>query len=75
LQMMAFHIIHIQKIQRLRALGITHGKILGGRENSGKYNACIKINGTVGKLEDLPELPYEKCTCKKYGCRCMVISV
>lgn len=75
LLMMQFHISHIQRIQSLRACGITHGEILGGSEKKGSCNACIKISGVVGKLEDLPELPYEKCTCEKYGCRCMVISV
>lgn len=65
LRMMQFHISHIQKIQKMRSLNITHGKILGCGESGGSCNACAKINGTVGNIEDLPELPYEKCTCNK----------
>lgn len=75
LRMMQFHFMFLQRVNEMRSLGITHGEILGCGVKGGTCNACLKIDGIVKKLDDLPELPYEKCTCTQTGCRCTVVSV
>jgi SAP domain len=68
-RMMQFHIIYQRNLKKMRALGITQGSILCGAPNAGSCDACMKIADKIGNLDDLPELPYEKCTCH-LGCRC-----
>lgn len=67
LRMMMFHIGHLSDIKRARSIGITKGTIRGC--GSASCEACQQIANKVNKIEALPELPYEKCTCVM-GCRC-----
>ena len=73
LRMVQFHLGHLDNVARMRDIGITKAKVLdcGG----GSCAACVKMaaGGKVRKLDDIPELPYEHCTCH-LGCRCTMVA-
>lgn len=67
LRMVGFHLQHLRDCASWARLGITKAKIRGCGEDS--CEACQKLADRLWPLDDLPELPYENCTCE-LGCRC-----
>lgn len=65
-RMMEFHVMHMEQIDKWRVAGVKKASVQGCGDSC---EACKKLAGKVGKLDDLPELPYENCTCRM-GCRC-----
>ena len=64
---------HIKTIESFRrAKFIECVEVIACSENSCGY--CRSMDGRVFKLDDLPEMPFEKCT-NDLGCRCVVIAV
>lgn len=64
------HFRHVQTLDRIRSLGIKQGKILCTSANQGTCDECMKLNGKEFSLADVPQLPYERCTCQR-GCGCI----
>ena len=69
-RMLSFYVKRQSDLAQMRELGIKKAKIIG----IGGCEACAALNNKTFLLDELPELPYEKCTCA-LGCRCMTISV
>jgi len=69
-RMLGFYVKHQSDIARMRELGIKKATILG----IGGCEACSALNNKTFFLDELPELPYEECTCD-LGCRCMTRAV
>jgi hypothetical protein len=69
-RMLEFYVHHQRDLSRMRGSGIKKVKIIG----IGGCEACAALNNKTFLLDELPELPYEKCTCY-LGCRCMTRSV
>ncbi|MFZ0662422.1 MAG: SAP domain-containing protein [Acidobacteriaceae bacterium] len=65
-RMLSFYVKHQSDLKRMRELGIKKAKIIG----TGGCEACLALKDKTFLLDELPELPYEKCTCG-LGCRCM----
>jgi hypothetical protein len=68
-RMLGFYIGQRGDFARWRDLGITTGKI--SCCNSGSCDACMALDKKTDRLEKLPEIPYEHCTCEM-GCRCLI---
>lgn len=66
--MMEHHFRYIKDIDRMRNSGVTRGSIA----SSCRCEDCKKISGVIRELDDLPELPYENCTCSG-GCICFIM--
>jgi len=66
-RMLSFHVNHQRNLARWRELGVKRGTILG----IGGCEACLALHNKTFTLDELPELPYEDCTCG-LGCRCRV---
>lgn len=69
-QMMQSHLRYIREFKKLHALGM-RASIQCSAPNAGSCDACMQIADKIGNLDNLPELPYEKCTCSE-GCRCWI---
>lgn len=69
-RMLSSYVKHQSDLAQMRELGIKKAKIIG----IGGCEACAALNNKTFLLDELPELPYEKCTCA-LGCRCMTIAV
>jgi hypothetical protein len=70
--MMQFHFQHLRTIENLRSIGVTNARIMCC--NAGSCAACMKLHDQRFGLDELPELPYAKCT-SEYGCRCTVSAI
>lgn len=66
-RMFIFYSSHIRNMQSYRLSSTKTVEVIGSEQNS--CAECKKINGKKYKLENVPELPYAKCTCVM-GCRC-----
>jgi hypothetical protein len=69
-RMLSFYVKHQSDLARSRELGIKKVKIIG----IGGCEACSALNNKIFLFDELPELPYEKCTCD-LGCRCTTRAV
>ena len=73
LRMMNFSFSHQRNFENFKKNSfIKCVKIVGCTENS--CSECKNLNGKVFELNELPELPFEKCT-GILGCRCQAISI
>lgn len=63
----------VQKVgqESWREIGVTHATISGAQDGQG-CPECARIRGKRYRLDRLPEIPYEKCTCQ-LGCRCSAL--
>lgn len=52
-------------------IGVTHATISGAQDGQG-CPECARIRGKRYRVDRLPEIPYEKCTCE-LGCRCSAL--
>jgi len=68
-RMLIFHAGHIRNMQSYRSSSVVKTVEVIGAEDGNICSECRKISGKKYKLEDVPELPYAKCTCE-LGCRC-----
>ncbi len=73
LRMFQFHLKYLDNIDRMRSSGVTKVTVSDCGAEGGSCPVCVKMaaKGKVRKLEEIPELPYEHCTCH-LGCRCIV---
>ena len=68
-RMISFHASHQFDIAQYHASGIKKVEVLA-TDNS--CAACKKMAKRKYKLDEVPELPYEKCT-SEMGCRCTIV--
>uniref|UniRef100_UPI003F498A99 SAP domain-containing protein n=1 Tax=Cupriavidus yeoncheonensis TaxID=1462994 RepID=UPI003F498A99 len=73
-RMLYFHFLHVERVEKYRAAGVTEGKVLCGAPNQGTCPECMELDGKTFTLDKAPELPYERCTCE-LGCRCCLTAV
>jgi hypothetical protein len=71
-RMLVFHAIHLRDIRGYKKAGVKTVKVLGVDDGS-TCSECRKISGKKYKLENVPDLPYSKCTCE-IGCRCTTVA-
>lgn len=69
LRMLSFYIHHQRDLAQWKQLGIKRGTIMCC--NSGSCDTCIGLDNKTYRLDKLPELPNNDCTCA-LGCRCYV---
>ncbi|MGB6134714.1 MAG: SAP domain-containing protein [Acidobacteriaceae bacterium] len=65
-RMLSFYVKDQRDLARWRELGIKRVTIFG----VGGCEACVALYDKTFRLDKLPELPYEGCTCE-LGCRCL----
>ena len=70
-RMIWFFAMHKQTLARYRAGQVGNVRILSALDSC---EACRTFEGRVYALDDVPELPHEKCTHIK-GCRCTYVPV
>ena len=70
-RMLLFHAGHQRKLRQSRAHGFRTAEVCGAKD-SRHCAACREIDGKSYRLDDLPELPYPRCTCED-GCRCTAL--
>lgn len=71
LRMMGFYVRHQEDLEQWKKLGIKKASIMC--TNSGSCETCIALDKKTFRLDKLPELPYEGCTCA-LGCRCLYLA-
>ncbi len=71
-RMFLSHARYLMEIGKCHGSSVKKVEIIGATDSM-SCEACKKINGKKFKLNEVPELPYEKCTSKQ-GCRCIVIA-
>ena len=70
-RMFVFHANHRRNIEGYKEAGVKTVEVSSIRD-SNTCAACKKISGKKFTLNNVPELPYAKCTCD-IGCRCMTV--
>lgn len=70
-RMFVFHASHLRNMQDYKEAGVKTVEVLGV-DDVNTCPECRKISGKKYKLENVPDLPYTKCTCE-IGCRCTTI--
>jgi hypothetical protein len=74
-RMLVFHAYHLRHIKEYKELGCRTAKVeILGAGDDATCSECRKINGKKYRIENVPELPYAKCT-SEFGCRCTVLPV
>ena len=68
-RMILFYASHLRSIAQYRAAGVKTVEILATDDSCA---ACKKLARKKYKINEVPELPYEKCT-SEVGCRCTTI--
>ena len=71
LRMLGFYDRHQQDLEQWKKLGVKKASIMC--TNSGSCETCIALDKKTYRLDKLPELPYESCTCE-LGCRCLYLA-
>jgi phage FluMu protein Com len=71
-RMFVFYIGHLRGLKSCREAGVKKVQILGVGDDM-SCPACRKLDGKRFRLEEVPELPYPKCTCE-IGCRCSTVA-
>jgi hypothetical protein len=69
-RMIEFHAHYQRDIARYRAWGVKTVEILATDDSCA---ACKKLAKKKYKIDQVPELPYEKCT-SEIGCRCTTVA-
>mgnify|MGYP001463900983 CR=1 FL=1 len=72
-RMLEFHATHLRNIKEYKQAGLKTVEVSGAGDGA-TCPECKKISGKKYRIENVPELPYAKCTCD-IGCRCMVMPV
>lgn len=70
-RMMIFYATHQIQMAQYRKLGVKKIKIITANDTY-VCEACQKMASKEYRLSQVPELPYEKCTCEM-GCRCTAV--
>lgn len=70
-RMFNYYSSHNRNMQSYRLSSTKTVEVIGSEQNS--CVECKKINGKKYKLENVPELPYAKCTCV-LGCKCTTVA-
>jgi len=70
-RMLVFHASHIRNMQICRLSSVKTVEVLSVNDGN-TCTDCRKISGRRYKLDNVPELPYAKCT-SKHGCRCTIV--
>ena len=70
-RMVLFHARYKSNIAQYKKYGIKSVEILSARDSC---DECKKFAGKRYSLNNVPELPHEKCT-HEYGCRCTTIPI
>lgn len=70
-RMFVFYASHLRNMKGYREAGAWTVEVLGVDDGS-TCSECRKISGKKYRLENVPELPYAKCTCE-IGCRCTTV--
>jgi hypothetical protein len=68
LRMMGFYDRHLQDLDQWKKLGVRKASIMCTK--SGSCETCLALDKRTYRLDKLPELPYQRCTCA-LGCRCL----
>lgn len=71
-RMLLFHANHIRNLEDYREAEFRKIQILGVNDGA-SCSECLKIDGKEYLLDQVPELPYAKCTCE-FGCRCITLA-
>lgn len=71
--MLLNHAHYISTLNGYKNSKVKYVEIMGC-SNTGACNECLKIKDKKYKIDDTPELPYEKCT-NINGCRCSILPV
>ncbi len=64
------HGIYRQEIAEYKRIGVKKIRILTCNDTT-VCDVCQKLASKTYKISEIPELPYEKCTCE-FGCRCSI---
>lgn len=72
-RMFVFYASHLRNIKTYKEAGVRTVEIIGAGDQS-TCPECQKINGKKYRIDDVPEIPYAKCTCET-GCRCTIVGV
>jgi hypothetical protein len=74
-RMLVFHAHYLRHIKEYKELGCRTAEVeISGAGDEATCSECRKINGKKYRIENVPELPYAKCT-SECGCRCTVLPV
>ncbi len=71
-RMVCFSALHRTQMAEYREMGVKSVRILGCNDDV-MCEACRKLQGKKLRLNDVPDLPYEKCT-SDLGCRCSAVA-
>jgi len=70
-RMLVFHAHYLRHMKAYKEAGIRTVEV-SGADDGATCSECRRISGEEYRIEDVPELPYAKCTCES-GCRCTVV--
>jgi hypothetical protein len=73
-RMIMFYARNQVNLARYRESGTKYVKILIAGDGM-TCDACQKLENKKFKIDEVIELPYEKCTCEIMGCRCVILPV
>ena len=71
-RMSVFHATHLRNMAGYKEARVKTVEV-SSVDDGVTCSECRKISGKKYKLENVPELPYAKCTCE-IGCRCTTIA-
>ena len=71
-RMLIFFASYLRNMKNYREAGAKSVEVLGVNDEN-TCPQCRMIIGRKYRLEDVPELPYNKCTCV-IGCRCTIVT-
>lgn len=71
-RMFVFHATHLRNMASYREARVKTVEV-SSVDDGDTCSECRKISGKKYKPENVPELPYAKCTCE-IGCRCITIA-
>jgi hypothetical protein len=72
IRMCVFAASHFRRVEQFREAHIGRARIGGAGDHACEH--CKAIQGLTLPIEDLPLLPFGKCTCET-GCRCIALAV
>jgi SAP domain len=70
-RMLMFHASYLRNIEGYIKGGVKTVEVLGVNDGI-SCSECRKISGKKYRIENVPEIPYAKCTCG-IGCRCTTV--
>jgi hypothetical protein len=72
-RMCEFYALHRVELDEWRQTGFIKSATISVANDGCCCPACQKLQGKRYRIDQLPELPYEKCT-SEMGCRCMALA-